>query len=179
MRDDYGGLSTPQSSNEPATQSTSTGSNASTSQLILVELRVQTTVLKQLAFNIRELTKSLQSLTGGSDRNLPKIDKEFEGYEGPFMLSSISSQSPNVFARNFVRKRHPVEVLHNKILCPLGKTDKQALPEEDNKDLHEALISWFGSEYSWRSVTLSVNQFLREIKLNSQIGEAAKDTSNS
>jgi len=167
MRGQSAGRSLQSSSSvEPPNLSTLTESTdkATTSQLILVELRVQTTVLKQLSSNMREMAKGLQSLTLGSDRNLPKNDKEFNGYEGPFTLSSISSTNPNVFARNFVRKIHPVEFLHNRILCPLGKTDKQALPEEDHKNLQDALNSWFGPDFSWRTVTLSVNQFLREIK---------------
>lgn len=86
----------------------------STSQLILAELCVQTTVVKQLSTNQLELAKALKSKR--CDQIFPKVDKRFDGYRGPFMLSSISSPNPNIFARNFLRQLHPPSVLKNMIL---------------------------------------------------------------
>lgn len=104
MRGENAGFSTPKSLNEPQAQSTSTRSaeKAIRSQLILVELRVQTTVMNQLSFNTREWTRNLRTTKVLS------------------RLSSISSQTPNVFARNFVLKRHSSNILTQQNLAPFG-----------------------------------------------------------
>ena len=39
------------------------------------------------------------------------------------------------------------------------------MPSEDSEALNDALQSWFGTEISWRPVTLSVNQMIRQIQI--------------
>lgn len=135
-----------------------------TSHLILAELRVQSTILKSLVEEFRQLNSSLKYLRE-VDVAIPKSNKTYDGHDGTsFTLASIKSSNPNVFARNFLRKRFTQEQLSNMILCPRGRTTKAEFSEEEIENLQSALSSWYGTEYSWKTVVLSVNQFLRETK---------------
>ena len=134
-----------------------------TSHLILAELRVQSTILKSLVEEFRILNSSLKYLRE-VDVAIPKNNMTFDGYDGAFSLASIKSPNPNVFARNFLRKRFTKQQLSTMILCPRGKTTKTEFSEEEVEKLQTALSSWYGTEYSWKAVVMSVNQFLRETK---------------
>jgi len=134
-----------------------------TSHLVLAELRVQSTILKSLVEEFRILNSSLKYLRD-ADVMIPKSNMTFDGYDGTFTLASIKSPNPNIFARNFLRKRFTKQQLYNKILCPRGQSTRAAFAEEETEELQIALTSWYGTEYSWKSVVMSVNQFLREMK---------------
>jgi hypothetical protein len=138
-------------------------STSPTSHLILAEMRVQSTLLRSLNDEFRKLNQSLRFLRE-SGHDIPKEDAIYVGFDGPFSLSSISAPNANVFARNFIRKRFSSDELSSLILCPKGKTKRKSIEGKDCEDLHDALRKWFGHEFSWNSVTASVNQFLREAK---------------
>lgn len=137
--------------------------NSSTSQLVLAELRVHSAVMRQLVDQFKELNQSLRYLRH-ADFEYPKEDATFDGFEGPFTLSSINASNPNVFARNFLRKKYPLTYLSNRILCPKGKSCRVEFTVHEVESLQRALRNWYGNEFSWKCVVLSVNQFLRDIK---------------
>lgn len=133
------------------------------SNLMLAEMRVQTTLLKLIHEDMRELNKSLLHLRE-PDENIPRENATLNGLEGTFTLESLSAANPNIFARRLLKLRHTVEDLSNSILCPKGKTSRKPFKNEEVVVLQDALKKWFGSEFSWKAVVLSVNQFLRELK---------------
>lgn len=136
----------------------------SASHLILAELRLLTSLFRNLVDEFRNLNDRLRFLQDESDIELPKQDAIFNGHEGEFSLSSIQSQNPNIFARNFIRKKFSINDLSTQILCPRGRTERDSIRDEDVQDLKRAIQLWFGSAYSWRAIVSSVNQMLREIK---------------
>lgn len=135
----------------------------STSNLILAELRVQTTLLRSFDVRMRENNQLLHAIRG-DEVELPKTDSVFEGIGGPFRLSSLCTANPSVFAREFLRKMYTLEDLSNKILCPKGKSIRKAFTDAEVAILHDALKSWFGEHYNWLMVRSSINQFIRDIK---------------
>lgn len=136
----------------------------STSHLILAELRVQTTILRNIENYTKDSNQALRFLRG-DDVTLPMDDAVFEGNDGPFRLSSLSGVNPNVFARDFLKKTYTKEVLSMKILCPKGRSAREPFSQNEIDNLRTALHSWFGENYNWCLVTASVNQYIRDLKL--------------
>lgn len=133
-----------------------------TNTLILAELRIMSMLLRKVVTSIDNMGEALKVLQPEKE-DIPSEDAEIVGYDGVmFTLSSIASQNPCVFARNFLRKRYSQTYLGTKILCPRGTTKKTAFTEAEVNDLKAAVTSWFGNTYNWKVVVGSVNQFLRD-----------------
>lgn len=130
-------------------------------RLILAEMRVQTTLQRKI-LSINEEQKVALSLFKEEEQVIPAGDAEHDGIDGRFSLSSIKSENPCVFARNFMKKKYSKDYLTNKIMCPKGKTTRIAFPEGEVADLKTAVESWYGNTVNWKLVVASVNQFIRD-----------------
>lgn len=145
-------------------------------QLMLAELRVQSTIMNNVLTELKDLNKSLSSYLG-MESEYPKENATFNGLDGPFTLDSLESVVPTIFARRFLKQRLPLDVLSNSILCPKGKTDRTAISSSESKALQEALQKYFGTHYVWKAVVLSVNQMMRQLDVQGErddIGHARK-----
>ena len=125
--------------------------------LVLAEMRVQTTILNKILREQKELNKSLMHLREPDDGH-PCENATYNGINGQFTLDSLGTTNPNIFARRFLKNRIEPEKLFSSILCPKGKTERTPISKAEVSLLEQALTKYFGVSYSWKSVVLTFSK---------------------
>jgi hypothetical protein len=134
----------------------------SDSQLLLLESRIQTNLLKQILRWSDDNTEQLRSLLSPVVTE-NRVDREITAKSGEkFSLSDLPS-TVNSFAKSYIVKKLGEEYCQTAFIEPQSKCDRTPMNESAIQDLRDVLDSWF-TAYNWKAVRLSVNQHFRDLK---------------
>lgn len=102
---------------------TTNSSGSAVTPLLVLESRVQTALLRNIASLLEENNRLLRGLACEVDvTDRPCVSKVYQGHDGDFETKELSNALPNVFAREFVRKKYSKEYFTQRSWEPKGKT---------------------------------------------------------
>ncbi|PAA51793.1 hypothetical protein BOX15_Mlig010160g5 [Macrostomum lignano] len=133
------------------------------SDLLLLEARVQTGLLKKIIRLQEEGNELLRQGFGFNDEVVSKEDQVIAGCDGrPFRLSQLPLP-PNLFAREFVLRKFGEQLCETTIIEPHGRSERIAMDVDSVQAIRSVLDHWFGTGYSWKFVRNSLNQMFRDM----------------